>query len=163
RKVDLGGLMRRDYILRIHMPVRTFHAHILTDYRDGTQYGLPAISFCFGAIDMMHVDASGYDFLNEDDHCVAHVMAKVGNACQYAYDLGDHFRHDIIMEKIVPLEESYGRVQVLGASGICPMENGKGNDTWAEHIETLTKSGTPAARRELLSEIYSMPNYTDRG
>jgi hypothetical protein len=67
------------------------------------------------------------------------------------------------MEKIVPLEESYGRVQVLGGSGICPMENGKGNDTWAEHIETLTKSGTPAARRELLSEIYSMPNYTDRG
>ena len=43
------------------------------------------------------------------------------------------------------------------------MENGKGNDTWAEHIETLTRSGTPAARRELLAEIYSMPNYADRG
>ncbi|KAJ7024662.1 MM3350-like domain-containing protein [Mycena alexandri] len=139
--------------------VRNFHTHILTDYRDGTQYG-PKGS---GAVDMMHIDASGYDFLNEDDYCVAHLMAKVGDACQYEYDLGDHFRHDIIVEKIVSLEESYSRVQVLGGSGICPMENGKGNDTWAEHIETLTKSGTPAARRELLSEIYSMPNYTDRG
>ncbi|KAJ7755122.1 MM3350-like domain-containing protein [Mycena metata] len=142
--------------------VRNFHAHILTDYRDGTQYG-PKNST---AIDMMHVDASGYDFLNEDDYCVAHLMAAVGDACQYEYDLGDHFRHDIVVEKIAPLEESYGRVQVLGGSGICPMENGKGNDTWAEHIDTLTnlESGsTPAARRELLAEIYSMPNYTDRG
>ncbi|KAJ7327906.1 MM3350-like domain-containing protein [Mycena albidolilacea] len=175
KQVNLGDLTRRDYVLRIHMPVRNFHAHILTDYRDGTQYGpkvVQAISFCLrslilfqnsGAIDMMHIDASGYDFLNEDDYCVAHVMDKVGDACQYEYDLGDHFRHDIIVERIVPLEESYGRVQVLGGSGICPMENGKGNDTWAKHIETLTKSGTPAARRGLLSEIYSMPNYTDRG
>ncbi|KAJ7089001.1 hypothetical protein C8R44DRAFT_818987 [Mycena epipterygia] len=62
--------------------VRNFHAHILTDYRDGMQYG-PKNS---GAIDMMHADASGYDFL--DDYCVAHVMAKVGDACQYEYDLG---------------------------------------------------------------------------
>ncbi|KAJ7195805.1 MM3350-like domain-containing protein, partial [Mycena pura] len=139
--------------------VRNFHAHILTDYRDGTQYG-PKDS---RAIDMMHVDNSGYAFLNEDDYCVAHLMAKVGDACQYEYDLGDHLRHDIVVEKIAPLEESYSRIQVLGGSGICPMENGKGNITWADHIETLTKSGTPAARRELLAEIYTMPNYTDRG
>ncbi|KAJ7258385.1 MM3350-like domain-containing protein [Mycena haematopus] len=138
--------------------VRNFHAHILTDYRDGTQYGPKKSS----AVDMMHIDASGYDFLNEDDYCVAHVMANVGDACKYEYDLGDHFCHDIIVEKIAPLEESYGRIQILGGSGICPMENGKGNDTWAEHIETLTKSGTPTERRKLLSEVNSMPNYVDR-
>ncbi|KAJ7161212.1 MM3350-like domain-containing protein [Mycena filopes] len=140
--------------------VRNFHAHILTDYRDGTQYG-PKKS---GAIDMMHIDASGYDFLNEDDYCLAHVMSKIGDACKYEYDLGDHFCHDIVLEKIAPLEESYNRVQILGGSGICPMENGNGNVRWAERIETLTKkSGTAAERRELLSEIYSMPNYGDRG
>ncbi|KAJ7708568.1 hypothetical protein B0H16DRAFT_1822919 [Mycena metata] len=78
KQVDLGDLTHRDYVLRIHMPggmslgvlqdkvlaplmgwVRNFHAHILTDYRDNTQYG-PKNST---AIDMMHIDASGYDFL----------------------------------------------------------------------------------------------------
>ncbi|KAJ7097161.1 MM3350-like domain-containing protein [Mycena belliarum] len=136
--------------------VRNFHAHILTDYRDGTQFG-PKNS---GSVDMMHIDASGYDFLNEDDYCVAHVLAKVGDACQYEYDLGDHFRHEIIVEKIAPPEESYGRVEVLGGSGICPMENGNGNAAWATHIDTLSLAGTPAAaRRELLDEIYAAPNY----
>ncbi|KAJ6474005.1 MM3350-like domain-containing protein [Mycena vitilis] len=137
--------------------VRNFHSHILTDYRDGTQYG-PKKST---AIDMMHIDASGYVFMNEDDYCVAHLFSKVGDVAQYEYDLGDHFRHDIVVEKIMSPEESSGRVQILGGSGICPMENGKGNDTWAEHIETLTK-GKPSERRKLLADVYDMPNYIDR-
>nr|GAT48496.1 predicted protein [Mycena chlorophos] len=157
--VSLGVL--QDKILAPLMGwVRNFHAHILTDFRDGAQFG-PKNS---GAIDMMHLDLSAYDFLNEDHYCLAHLVAKVGDAFQYEYDLGDHFRHDITVEKILPLEESYGRVQILAGSGICPMENGKGNQTWAEHIDTLTKPGsTPAKRRELLSEIYTSPNYVQYG
>ncbi|KAJ7432416.1 MM3350-like domain-containing protein [Mycena galericulata] len=164
RSVVSGGMSLGVFQDKVLAPlmgwVRNFHAHILTDYRDGTQYG-PKVNS--SAIDMMHVDASGYAFLSEDDYCVAHVLAKVGDTCQYEYDLGDDFRHNITVEKILPLSESYGRIQVLAGSGICPMENGKGNDTWAEHIDTLTNSGTSAAKRELLAEIYAMPNYTDRG
>ncbi|KAF7300658.1 MYND-type domain-containing protein [Mycena chlorophos] len=164
--VSLGVL--QDKILAPLMGwVRNFHAHILTDFRDGAQFG-PKNS---GAIDMMHLDLSAYDFLNEDHYCLAHLVAKVGDAFQYEYDLGDHFRHDITVEKILPLEESYGRVQILAGSGICPMENGKGNQTWAEHIDTLTTAKpagstvrvTPAKRRDLLSEIHTSPNYVQYG
>ncbi|KAJ7600478.1 hypothetical protein C8J56DRAFT_1019636 [Mycena floridula] len=152
--VDLGDLTRRDYVLRIHMPeiqtesgedriwrrfvvsggmslgvfqdkvlaplmgwVRNFHVHILTDYRDGTQYGPKAgfheavlsveLNPCFqnsGSVDMMHIDA---------------------------------------VEEIAALQESYGAVQVLGGSGICPMENGRGNVTWAENLQKL-KTGKPS-------------------
>ncbi|KAJ7610451.1 MM3350-like domain-containing protein [Roridomyces roridus] len=140
--------------------VRNFHAHILTDYRDGTLYG-PKNS---KSIDMMHIDNSGYAFLSEDDYCLAHMMAKVGDAIGYEYDIGDHFRHEIEVEKILLLDESSGRVQILDGSGICPAENSKGNEAWSERIETLADRTTPASkRRELLSDVNSMPNYTDRG
>ncbi|KAF7302904.1 MYND-type domain-containing protein [Mycena kentingensis (nom. inval.)] len=138
--------------------VRNFHAHLFTDYRDGTIFG-PKKST---SIDMMHVDLSGYVFLNEDDYCMAHLVQKVGQVFQYDYDFGDHFRHEVTVENILPLEESYGRVQILGGSGICPMENGNGNTSWAERLEKLAKS-RQAERREVLSEIYSSPNYVDRG
>ncbi|KAK7042158.1 MYND-type domain-containing protein [Favolaschia claudopus] len=141
--------------------VRNFHVHILTDVRDGAQFG-PKNST---AVDIMHLDSSAYDFLNEDHYCLAHILSKVGDELLYEYDLGDHYRHIItVLEKIAPLEESYGRVQILSGSGICPMENGRGNSKWAEHIDTLTKPGsTLSQRRELLAQIYSEKNYTDRG
>ncbi|KAJ7610462.1 MM3350-like domain-containing protein [Roridomyces roridus] len=140
--------------------VRNFHAHILTDYRDGTLYG-PKNS---KSIDMMHIDNSGYAFLSEDDYCLAHTMAKVGDAIGYEYDIRDHFRHDIELETILPLDESSGRVQILSGSGLCPAENCNGNEAWSERIETIADPSSPASkRRALLSEINSMPNYTDRG
>ncbi|KAJ7867836.1 hypothetical protein B0H13DRAFT_2064926 [Mycena leptocephala] len=184
KQVDLGDLTRRDYILRIHMPdiktatgedriwrrfivsggmslgvfqdkvlaplmgwVRNFHAHILTDYRDGTQYG-PKNS---GAIDMMHVDASGYDSSTRTI-MRGHVMAKVGDACQYEYDLGDHFRHDIILRP----------VQVLGGSGICPMENGKGTTLGPNTLRPSQIRHTCRTARTALRDLFHA-HYTDRG
>ncbi|KAF9029480.1 hypothetical protein BDZ89DRAFT_1065450 [Hymenopellis radicata] len=138
--------------------VRNFHGHLLTDYRDGTQFG-PKKS---KAIDMMHLDLSGYGYLNEDEFCIAHLLAKTGDAMKYQYDLGDHNDHDIQVEHILPLESSAGAVKVLAGSGICPMENSEGNAQWAKKLETL-KSGSPKEKQEAMKAIYSSPNYRDRG
>ncbi|KAJ7826817.1 hypothetical protein B0H14DRAFT_2816664, partial [Mycena olivaceomarginata] len=122
KQVNLGDLTRRDYVLRIHMPdiktaageARIWRRFIVSGGMSlgvfsGQSFGA-AMGWCAcpfqsiwhfaspllpgnsGAIDMMHIDA--------DDYCVAHVMDEI------------NFRHDIIVEKIVPLEESYGRVQI---------------------------------------------------
>ncbi|KAJ6533548.1 hypothetical protein B0H19DRAFT_1080966 [Mycena capillaripes] len=98
KQVDLSDSTRHDYVLRIHMAngdrlgshPETVHCQrrdvsgCVSGQSLGAAYGMNS-----GAIDMIHVNAassylmhpssqSGYDFLNEDDYFLAHVMAKVG-------------------------------------------------------------------------------------
>ncbi|KAF8902720.1 MM3350-like domain-containing protein [Mucidula mucida] len=162
RFVVSGGMALDVYQDKILAPlmgwVRNFHGHLLTDYLDGTQFG-PKKS---KAIDMMHLDLSGYGYLNEDEFCVAHMLAKTGDVMKYQYDLGDHNDHDIELEYILPLESSTGAVKVLAGSGICPMENSEGNAQWAKKLETL-KNGSPKEKQEAMKAINSSPNYRERG
>ncbi|KAF9018187.1 hypothetical protein BDZ89DRAFT_1074120 [Hymenopellis radicata] len=137
---------------------RNFHGHIFTDYRDGTLFGPRNCQ----SVDMMHIDLSGYAYLNEEEYCIAHVLSEVGNIMKYQYDLGDHFDHDIEVEHILPLESSSGAIKVLAGSGICPMENGGGNSKWSRTLETM-KSGSTKEKRDQLKEIYRELNYTQRG
>ncbi len=38
--------------------------------------------------------------MNEDEFCVAHMLAKTGDVMKYQYDLGDHNDHDIEVSRV---------------------------------------------------------------
>lgn len=46
-------------------------------------------------------------------YILAHLFSEVGDTFAHSYDYWDKWYHEIEIEKIFPLEESYGRVQIL--------------------------------------------------
>lgn len=71
---------------------------------------------------MMHMAMNGHAFLPDADFTIATVFPTVGYRMGYMYDLGDHWVHEIVVEEIVPEEDSKNIVEVLGGSGACPPE-----------------------------------------
>ncbi|CCM00254.1 uncharacterized protein FIBRA_02283 [Fibroporia radiculosa] len=99
-------------------------------YRDGSLYG-PEGS---GAIDSVHIAQVGYDCLPDDKYTLAHLFSKEGDQIGYLYDFGDKWRHDIVVEKIFPREQSYGRAEILEGKGMCPGENMGGSFQYSDFL-----------------------------
>ncbi|KAG2103793.1 MM3350-like domain-containing protein, partial [Suillus discolor] len=103
--------------------VRNLHCYTFTDLRDGAVFGPEDAN----ATDIMHINQVGYVYLPDDKYMLAHLFSKVGDTFAYLYDYGDKWHHEIEIEKVFPVEESYGRVQILDGKGMCPGENMRGS------------------------------------
>jgi len=137
---------------------RCLHVHFFTDFTDGSLFGPRDAKF----VDMVHIDLSaGGGWVDENKWCLAHLAREVGQTFGFEYDLGDQYRHEVLVEEILGAEESNGAIQILGGSGAPPMENGNGNIPWREMLEKYEK-GTRREKNDVLSEIFNSVNYQDR-
>jgi hypothetical protein len=84
--------------------IRHYHAYKFTDKREGACIG-PTSST---AVDVMHIWKDGFAFIDDTEVKLGQILQNVGDKMGYVYDLGDHWRHVITVEEILPAEQSTG-------------------------------------------------------
>ncbi|TCD59794.1 hypothetical protein EIP91_011425 [Steccherinum ochraceum] len=134
---------------------RNLHCYHITDCRDGSMFGPESSS----AVDETYRDTMGYDWLPDHKYQLAHIFDKEGDSISYTYDFGDKWFHRVTVEKILPLEESDGHVEVLEGRGMCPGENMQGCFAYREFLKNYDQAGL-VERVPLKRQILACPNYT---
>ncbi|GGP02193.1 plasmid pRiA4b ORF-3 family protein [Nonomuraea glycinis] len=103
--ITIDGLHR---ILVAAMDWEGRHLHLFTV--GGVLYGEPSPEW-------------DLDIMDEEKTSLAEVLAEVGAVMEYEYDLGDSWRHDVVLEEI-PIAEEWVRYPVLvDGAGACPPED----------------------------------------
>lgn len=77
------------------------------------------------------------------------LAAKVGDSFEYAYDFGDNWQHDVIVEKVTPARAAPRRAVCLGGRRACPPEDCGGIPGYGELLHALAHPEKPE-HRELL-------------
>ena len=75
---------------------------------------------------------------NERRVALGDVIGERGDRMRYVYDFGDHWRHDIVVEKVLEGEPGARYPICLTGKGRCPPEDCGGAWGYAELRETLT-------------------------
>jgi len=65
---------------------------------------------------------------------VGKVLLAVGSKAQYEYDFGDSWKHDIVVEKILPAEEGKRLPVCLAGARACPPEDCGGSYRYASFV-----------------------------
>ncbi|SET18278.1 plasmid pRiA4b ORF-3 family protein [Nonomuraea wenchangensis] len=63
------------------------------------------------------------DVRDEKKTRLQEVLAQAGAAMEYEYDLGDSWRHDIVLEEILTAEEGVRYPMLVDGAGACPPED----------------------------------------
>ncbi|OJT04251.1 hypothetical protein TRAPUB_5041 [Trametes pubescens] len=156
-----GGLPLSVFADKVLTPVwgwvRNLHAHVFHDYSDGSLFGPTDCN----AVDMMHLDKSGYAYMPEEDYCLAHLLQKPGQVIGYHYDFGDNWWVDLKLEAITSPWESTGAVEVLGGTGGTPPDGQlTGTWHWADYLARAEKS--LGAKRDAVAVLFGATNYEGR-
>ncbi|MFK4037019.1 plasmid pRiA4b ORF-3 family protein [Nonomuraea wenchangensis] len=101
-------LARLHHILVTAMGWQDSHLHLFRV--GGVLYGQPSREW-------------DLDVVDEGKTSLAEVLAQVRAAIEYEYDLGDSWRHDIVLEEILTAEEGVRYPVLLGGEGACPPED----------------------------------------
>ena len=75
------------------------------------------------------------DSVDESTVCVQDVLAKQGSKAEYVYDFGDHWSHEILVEKTDQSE--LAPPICLAGQGACPPENCGGPPGYADLLDIL--------------------------
>lgn len=75
-----------------------------------------------------------------------------GQKCRYEYDFGDSWEHDLLLEKILPVEPGVFYPRCLKGKRACPPEDCGGVWGYAELLEALADADNPE-REEYLEWI----------
>jgi hypothetical protein len=89
---------------------RNYHGYYFTDSRDGSQFG-PKHS---NAIDFMQLPLHGFTLINDSKFTLGDILRNKRDLIYFTYDLGDNFEHVIQLIEIRTLENSNGKVELLG-------------------------------------------------
>lgn len=92
---------------------------------------------------MMHSTGMFHHIMDDRKVPLALLLRKPGDECYYIYDLGDNFEHTLVLESILPHDESSTEsrcIELISGSGACPPEDsnglqGKGNGSYADFLE----------------------------
>jgi Plasmid pRiA4b ORF-3-like protein len=74
---------------------------------------------------------------NERRTALGEVISERGDRMRYVYDFGDHWRHDVVVEKVLTPEAASRHPICLTGKGRCPPEDCGGVWGYAELRETL--------------------------
>ncbi|KAI0824473.1 MM3350-like domain-containing protein [Trametes gibbosa] len=153
-----GGLRLSVFADKVLTPlwgwVRNLHAHVFHDYSDGALFGPKRCN----AVDMMHLDKSGYAYVPEEDYSIAHILQSPGQVMGYHYDFGDNWWVDIKLEDIAVPEESKGAVVILDGAGGTPPD-GEHTGTWPWAAQLRDADASPAGKRKAVKTLFEATNY----
>jgi hypothetical protein len=81
------------------------------------------------------------------------ILRRKGEAALYEYDFGDSWRHEILLEAVLPQEKGKTYPVCVDGARACPPEDCGGIFGYAEILEALKNPEHP--RREFWRETYS--------
>ncbi|GAA3616501.1 hypothetical protein GCM10022419_122310 [Nonomuraea rosea] len=99
---------RLHHILAAAMGWEDCHLHLFT--AGGVLYGKPSAEWDLNVVD-------------ERRTSLTEVLPQAGAAIEYEYDLGDSWRHDIVLEEILTAEEGVRYPVLVDGMGACPPED----------------------------------------
>jgi hypothetical protein len=104
-------------------------SHLHQFEKDGKYWGMPE-----------YYEHDDIDVIDETKVAVGKVLKAEGDAMVYVYDFGDNWRHEVVLEKIVPSEVPTKPVCIDGGRRFPPEDVG-GSDGYKEFLETIFDLG----------------------
>jgi pRiA4b ORF-3-like protein len=94
--------------------------------------------------------------LNEDKVTLAKAIPELGTRFAYEYDFGDSWKHELVLEKMLPREEGVLYPRCLEGERHCPPEDCGGVWGYAEVLEAVAHPENPeyAERREWVGDDF---------
>jgi hypothetical protein len=68
---------------------------------------------------------------------LSEVVREAGKKFGYRYDFGDDWRHEVLVEKVVPMEAGMRLIMCLAGGRACPPEDVGGVEGYAEYLQAL--------------------------
>jgi len=128
-------IVRSDMILdRLHeviqcaMPWTNSHLHQFVVGK--TSYALPNPEF-------------QNDSLNEQEYRIADIAPGARKKFQYEYDFGDGWRHDLLVEKVLPPDPALVHPACVDGANACPPEDCGGIPGYYDMLEALANPKHP--------------------
>jgi hypothetical protein len=85
----------------------------------------------------------GMDDIDEDSVTLREVLPAEGKKFRYEYDFGDGWEHEVLVEKILPMEGGAAYPRCIKGKRACPPENCGGIWGYMEMLETLQHPESP--------------------
>jgi len=84
-----------------------------------------------------HFEDDDIDILDERRTEISAILKAQGDSVVYVYDLGDEWRHEVVLEKILPTLERTVRPFCLFGERHCPPEDVGGTSGYEEFLEVI--------------------------
>jgi len=101
-------------------------SHLHQFEKDGKYWGVPE-----------HYEDDDIDVLDERRTQIGAILKAPGDSVLYVYDLGDNWRHDVVLEKILPASGTMVRPVCLSGERHCPPEDVGGTSGYEEFLEVI--------------------------
>jgi hypothetical protein len=145
-EVSLGKF---HFIIQIAMGWTNSHLHQFI--RRGKMYG-----------DAEFNDDFGPPMADENRHQLAQLLEKEKDSLTYEYDFGDGWQHKIILEKILPADETLAVPSCIKGKRACPPEDCGGIWGYADLLEIIKDPSHPEheAMLEWLEEDFDPEHFS---
>jgi len=110
--------------IQIVMGWRNSHLHQFE--KDGKRYGVPEDD-----------EFGNLGIIDESKLPVDQLLKRQGDSLPYVYDFGDDWRHELVLEKILPVEDATVGPVCLAGERHCPPEDVGGVQGYAEFLEAI--------------------------
>ena len=101
-------------------------SHLHQFEKDGKNWGAPE-----------HYEDDDIEILDERRTKISAILKALGDSVLYVYDLGDNWRHDVVLEKILPASDTTVRPVCLSGERHCPPEDVGGTSGYEEFLEVI--------------------------
>jgi pRiA4b ORF-3-like protein len=119
-------LNRLHDVIQVAMGWEDYHLHAFE--AGGVDYGLPDP-------ELGHRDERGVS--------TGDLLSEPGDKMRYVYDFGDHWQHDVVLEKVLKSDPGERYPVCLTGKGRCPPEDCGGVWGYADLRETLADAAHP--------------------
>ena len=85
-----------------------------------------------------HDEFSELDLIDERQTQLGNVLEKEGDALIYVYDFGDNWRHEVVLENVIPVNHVVKTPICFGGERRCPPENVGGVRGYGEFLEVIS-------------------------
>ncbi|MDF9832404.1 hypothetical protein M2103_000614 [Ereboglobus sp. PH5-5] len=85
----------------------------------------------------------GSEILDERKHRLDDMMPETKSKCVYTYDFGDNWEHDIVLEKLEPVEARLTRAEVIDGKNACPPDDCGSVPGYCDLVEILADPKHP--------------------
>jgi hypothetical protein len=126
RRVLVPAAMRLSHlheVFQIAMGWTDSHLHQFE--KDGARYGLPDDEF------------SGIDVFDDTVAALDQLLKAKGDLLLYVYDFGDNWRHDVLLEEILPGQGATDRPVCIAGERNCPPEDVGGIGGYEQFLEVI--------------------------
>ncbi|MCZ2152985.1 MAG: plasmid pRiA4b ORF-3 family protein [Bryobacterales bacterium] len=101
-------------------------SHLHQFEKDGKNWGVPEYD-----------EFDELDLIDESKTPVGKVLKAEGDSMTYVYDFGDDWRHEVVLEKVIPVNDVVKTPICFGGERRCPPEDVGGVRGYQEFLEVI--------------------------